>query len=381
MTRVSLSDSVRAAVAAALDEDRLVGVVVLVARDGKLIHQQAAGLSDREESRAMRPDAIFRLSSLTKPIVSAAAMALIERGVLGLDDAVTRWLPEFHPTLAAGKEAAITVRHLLTHTAGLTYGLLQQPEGTYHRARVSDGLAEPGLPMAEELARLASVPLVFEPGSRWGYSLAIDVLGEVLARAGGEPLHMLVERLVTGPLEMTDTAFLVRDVRRLATPYVDGSPPRRMRDPDTVPFGEGAGIRFSPSRIFDPNSFPSGGAGMAGTATDFLRFLETMRRGGGKILSAESTRTMMSNQIGELRIDVEETPSWGFGIGGAVLMDPVLAGVPQAAGTWKWGGVYGHHWYVDPAKGLTVVSLSNTAIEGMGGKFVSDLMAAIYASL
>jgi CubicO group peptidase (beta-lactamase class C family) len=180
---------------------------------------------------------------------------------------------------------------------------------------------------------------------------------------------------------MADTGFDVRDMRRLVTPYADGSPPRRMKDPDVVPFGEGAGIRYSPSRIFDPGSFVSGGAGMAGTATDFLRFLETVRLGGGKVLSKESARLMMSNQIGPLRIDVEETPSWGFGFGGAVLLDPSLAGVPQAAGTWKWGGVYGHHWYVDPANRLTVVSLSNTAVEGMVGSFVTDLRNAIYAAL
>lgn len=122
---------------------------------------------------------------------------------------------------------------------------------------------------------------------------------------------------------MRDTGFAVRDVRRLAVPYIDGSPPRRMGDRDTVPFGEGAGIRFSPSRIFNPSSFASGGAGTAGTAAGFLRFLEMVRLGGGKVLSKESTRSMMSNQIGALRIDVEETPSWGFGFGGAVLVDPV----------------------------------------------------------
>ena len=117
---------------------------------------------------------------------------------------------------------------------------------------------------------------------------------------------------------------------------------------------------------------------MAGTATDFLRFLETVRLGGGKVLSTESARSMMSNQIGALRIDVEETPSWGFGFGGAILVDPLLARVPQAAGTWKWGGVYGHHWYVDPGNRLTVVSLSNTAVEGWAGKFAAELLEAVY---
>jgi CubicO group peptidase (beta-lactamase class C family) len=376
-----LSKRVDDTIEAALMQERLVGVVVLVARDGEIVHRRAAGLADRQERRDMMLESIFRFSSLTKPMVSAAALALIERGALGLDDPVTRWLPEFRPHLQDGRQPLITIRHLLTHTAGLSYGFLQPPGGPYQLARVSDGLAEPGLSMPEELARLASVPLAYEPGTRWGYSVALDVLGEVLARAGGETLPTLVERLITGPLAMADTGFVVRDLRRLVTPYAPVRPPRPMRDPEIVPFADGAGIRFSPSRIFDPDSFASGGAGMAGTATDFLRFLEAVRLGGSNVLSAESAGRMMSNQIGSLRIDVEETPSWGFGFGGAVLLDPALAGVPQAAGTWKWGGVYGHHWYVDPENRLTMVCLSTTAIEAMVGPFVTDLMNAVYAAL
>ena len=181
-----------------------------------------------------------------------------------------------------------------------------------------------------------------------------------MARAGGASLPTLVERLVTGPLRMKHTGFTVSDPARLVTAYVDGAPPRRMADPDVVPFG--------------------GGAGMAGAAPDFLTFLETLRQGGGAILTSDSVRAMMANQIGALRVNVELTPSWGFGFGGAVLMDPQLAGVPQAAGTWKWGGVYGHHWYVDPRNRLSVVTLTNTALEGMAGGFVVQLMNAVYAA-
>jgi len=372
-------NTVDAVIERTLAEQRLVGVVVLIARNGKLVYRCAAGWADREERRAVSEATIFRYSSLTKPIVTATAMVLLERGQLELDAPVTRWIPEFRPKSPQGTEAIITVRQLLTHTAGLTYGLLQPPGGPYERAGVSDGIAEPGLSMDEQLRRLGSVPLSYTPGERWGYSLALDVLGEVVARAGGAPLPALVERLITGPLQMLDTAFTVRDPQRLATAYVDGSPPRRMQDPDVIPFGEGAGIRYSPSRIFAARSYPSGGAGMAGTAPDFLNFLETIRVGGGKVLTSDTTRAMMSNQIGSLRIDIEPTPSWGFGFGGAVLMDPQLAGVPQGAGTWKWGGVYGHHWFVDPTRQLTVVALTNTALEGLIGQFVPELQAAVYA--
>lgn len=376
----SLSTRVDSAIERALAAQRLIGMVVVIARDGVIIHRRAAGYADREAQQAMREDTIFRLSSLTKPIVSAAALALVERGQLNLDDAVTRWLPDFRPTLADGSASVITVRQLLTHTAGLSYSFFQPIGGPYERAGVSDGLAEPGLSLDEELRRLGTVPLSGVPGNEWGYSVALDVLGGVLARVGGEPLPNLVESLVTGPLGMKDTAFVVRDLGRLAAAYVDGARPRRMADPDLVELGPGAWTRFAPSRILDPNSFPSGGAGMAGTAMDFLVFLETIRRGGGAILTPRSTQSMMSNQIGELRVNLELTPAWGFGFGGAVLMDPALAEVQQSAGTWKWGGVYGHHWYVDPQRRLTVVALTNTTVEGMAGDFVAALRSAVYGA-
>ncbi|WP_158815626.1 serine hydrolase [Methylocapsa sp. S129] len=374
----TLSQRVNAVIERALAERRLVGGVVLIAQDGDVVYRRAAGLADREAKRPMREDAIFRFSSLTKPIVSAAAMALVERGQLALDTPTTQWLPTFRPKLPDGSEPAITIRQLLTHTAGLSYSFFQPADGPYQRAGVSDGIAEPGLSIEEELERLARVPLSYAPGAAWGYSVALDVLGEIIARAGGAALPAIVEQLVTAPLRMADTGFAVRDLGRLAVSYVDGAPPRRMGDPDVVAFGDGAGIRFSPSRILDAASFASGGAGMAGTAADFLAFLETLRRGGGGILTPDSVRAMMSNQIGALRINTEVTPSWGFGFGGAVLIDPILAGTLQSIGTWKWGGVYGHHWFVDAQRRLTLAALSNTAIEGMAGNFVGELRNAVY---
>jgi CubicO group peptidase (beta-lactamase class C family) len=341
--------------------------------------ETAAGRADREAGRKMTEEAIFRYSSFTKTIVATAAMALVERGVIRLDDPVTRWLPAFRPKLSSGDEPRIEVRHLLTHTAGLTYGMFQPEGGTYETAGVSDGLDQPGLSMSEELERLARVPLIYPPGAAWGYSVAYEVLGEVIARAAGTTLPDVVASYVTGPLGMRDTAFLVVDPTRLATPYVSDKPPRRMADPDVVPFMPGtAGIRFSPSRIFNAASFASGGVGMAGTARDFLTLLTALRSDGAPILKPTTARQMMSNQIGALRITTERTPAWGFGFGGAVLMDQALAGTRQAAGTWQWGGAYGHHWYVDRVNRLTVVAMTNTALEGLTGEFVGELMAAVY---
>jgi CubicO group peptidase (beta-lactamase class C family) len=361
-----------------VSDDRLVGGVVIVARNTETVVEIAAGFADREAGRKMREDAIFRYSSVTKTIVAAATMSLVERGTIQLDDPVTRWLPAFRPKLANGDAPRIEVRHLLTHTAGLTYAMFQPEGGTYERAGISDGLDQPGLSMSEELERLARVPLVFAPGSAWGYSVAYDVLGAVIARAAGATLPDLVAASIARPLGMRDTAFVVVDPSRLAVPYVNGKPPRMMADPDVVPFLPGtAGIRFSPSRIFNPDSFASGGVGMAGTAVDFLKFLAALQSDGA-LLKPTTVRQMMSNQIGALRVTTEQQPAWGFGFGGAVLIDPALAGTPQAAGTWKWGGAYGHHWYVDPVNRLTVIAMTNTALEGMAGDFVGELMAAVY---
>jgi CubicO group peptidase (beta-lactamase class C family) len=381
MRQASLSTGVDAVVEQAIEQQRMIGVVVMISRDGNLVYQRAAGLADREGHVPMREDTIFRLSSLTKPIVSATTLALVELGLLELDDPVARWLPNFRPKISGRGKSAMTVRHLMTHTAGLSYRFLQPINGPYEKAGVSDGISEPGLSLEDQLERLASVPLFHAPGTAWEYSLAIDVLGGVIAHAGDAPLATLVRKLVTAPLGMLDTEFAVRDVARLAAAYIDGGPPRRMQDPDVLPSGDGPGIHFSPSRILDGNSFASGGGGMAGTALDFMKFLEAVRQGGGAILTAQSALSMMSNQIGNLRINLEATPSWAFGYGGAVLMDPDLAGVPQSVGTWKWGGVYGHHWYVDPQRRLSVVALSNTTPEGMLGTFVTELLRAVYAAL
>lgn len=365
---------------AALNEQRLVGAVVMIAAGGRTDYRRAAGHADRETGRSMRDDAIFRYSSLTKPIVTAAALALVDSRRLSLEDPVTRWLPAFRPRTSNGTEARLTVRQLLTHTSGLGYGFQEALDGPYHRAGVSDGLDMPGLGTDEELRRLASVPLLSEPGTEWRYSLSLDVVGAILERVTDRPLSESVRTLVTAPLGISDTDFCVRDPGRLAVAYVNGSPPRRMSDPELVPLTPDGQtfLSFSPSRIFDASSFQSGGTGMAGTAGDFLTFLEAVRSGGEPILKRETARAMMTNQIGALRVLFDPEPAWGFGFGGAVLVDPAIANTPQSAGTWKWGGVYGHHWFVDPVRSLTVVALTNTALEGTMGRFTVELLRAVY---
>lgn len=377
----ALSPRIDAAIDRALAEKRIVGTVVLAARDGRVVYRRAAGLADREAGRPAREDTVFLYASLTKPIVTAAALRLVEEGRIALADPVTKFLPDFRPKLADGGEPVITIHHLLTHTAGLIYSFAEPADGPYHRAGVSDGLDAPGRSFADNLRRIASAPLAFAPGSAWAYSLALDVLGAALEVAAGETLPDLVRSRITEPLGLRDTGFAPPDRARLAASYADDEPePVRMGDRYVVPAPRPfAGLSFAPGRIFDPASYPSGGAAMAGTADDFLVFLETLRRGGAPILRPETVQAMATSQIQGLVMP--GSPGTTFGYGFALVTDPAAAGVPMTAGTWRWGGVYGNSWFVDPARRLSVVGLTNTAFEGMNGQFVADLRAAIYAGL
>lgn len=378
----SLSESIDTVVQQALDERRLVGAVVLVAREGALVYRKAAGLADRESRRPMAVDTVFRLASVSKPIVSAAALVLAARGKIALDDGIDRWLPEFRPRQADGRVPRITIRQLLSHTAGLGYRFLEADEhGPYAQAGVSDGMDDIGIDLDENLRRIASVPLLYEPGTAWCYSVATDVLGALIERVHGARLDVAVRQLVTGPLGMRDTDFVARDAQRVATPYVNDRPqPHRLAEGEVVPVFDGTvGVRYSPARIFDPHAFPSGGAGMAGTAQDVIRLLEALRQCSGALLPNELAAEMGRDQTDGH--EVPGAPGFGFGLGFSVLRDPALAASPESVGTWRWGGVYGHSWFVDPVQRLSVVVLTNALYEGMSGRFVTDLRDAVYGAL
>ncbi len=366
----------RTAVAARLDavidqavaESRIVGAVVMVAEHGAIAYSRAAGHADREAGTPAREDTIFRLASVTKPMVAVTALALAEDGVIAIDDPVTRFLPAFRPKLADGSEPVITVRHLLTHTSGLIYGY--DPAAGIH-----EGLAGPSISLAENIARIGAAPLAFAPGSKFQYSVAIDVLGGLLQQATGARLEDLVAAKVTGPLGLADTEFHVSKPERLATAYGDGLDGAvRMSDPHTVTNAEGS-VTFSPGRAFDRESFPSGGAGMVGSAPDFLRFLEALRNGGAPILTPESLPLLFENAIGGFDTGV---PGRGFSLGWSITDDPAASGAPVSPGTWAWGGIYGHSWFVDPARALSVVSFSNTALAGVGGVYPTAIRDAVY---
>lgn len=370
---------------AAVARGRLVGATVLVSVDGKTVVRRAAGLADRAADEPMRPDTLVRLASLTKPVVTAVALALAEQGALSLDDAVTRFLADFRPACADGSVPTITLRHLLTHTAGLSYSFaFPRDDNPYAKAGISDGIAEPGMALEENLARLASVPLLFAPGEGWAYSLALDVMGGVLERAGDAALSDLVQRHVGAKLGWRHTGFAVPDPALLCPPYADGRPaPVEMGARYVMPRQLGGGkvseIVFAPGRVLDPGSYPSGGAGMVGTAEEFLSFVEALRSGGGPILSPDSAALFGRNAIGDLSMGPMNA-GMGFAIGAAVVEDPARARTPVSRGGFTWGGVYGHQWIADPARGVSIVMISNTALAGMAGTYPDAVRDAVYGA-
>lgn len=358
----------------ALESGGITGTVILVHRNGEPIFRRAAGLADREAGLAVTFDTIFRMASVTKPIVAATALGMVERGLIGLADPIAKYLPWFRPPLADGSVPDITIHHLLTHTSGLAYdpALERLPPD---RA-ISMGLSDTDLGYEANFGRHNSVPLAFPPGSQWAYSFATDILGAAVAAVHGGTLEDAVVHYVAGPLGMKDTRFHVTDPARLAVPYGDAKPlPVRMPDPWAGEDPEGWTLTFSPGRIFNPRAFQSGGAGMAGTAGEIMTFLDMLTAGGRGVLGADIVAQGLSNRIGTLDRD---EPGVKFGYFGAVVADRRLAMTPQANGTVRWGGVYGLDWFIDRANGLTALTVTNNAPEGCTGGYPLDIRDAIY---
>lgn len=359
-----------------VDSGQIVGGVLLVAQGGVLRYVSARGWADRERRVSVTRGTRFRLASLTKLLTSVAVLQLCEQGMLSLDAPVTDWLPAFRPRLSDGRESVITLRHLLSHSSGLGYGFEQPPGNTYELAGVSDGLDRVAFDLQENLTRLAKLPLLFEPGTAWGYSLATDVLGAVIEQGTGRGLSQIIDEQVARPLGMASTSFR-QDQGRLTRAYKDGAgAPERIGDDDVLVLESGT-ARVSSGRVYDAQAYESGGAGMLGTADDYLKLLECLRLGGAPLLNSVSTAALLSNAIGKVTLKGRGA-GWTFGLGPVILADPLAAGQRQGAGTWSWCGVYGSHYWVDPVSEISLVVLTNTAVAGAWGRFADALVEAVY---
>jgi CubicO group peptidase (beta-lactamase class C family) len=347
-----------------VDENRIPGAVGLVLRDGRPIYERAIGWSDKEAARPMTRDTVFRIASQSKALTSVAILQLVEDGAVSLGNPVGQFIPTFAKTTVAVKSdagttmvpaaRAITVRDLLTHTAGISYGTdasvaaLYEEKGLGPAAGYGWYTADKDEPVCDTMGRLGTLPFVAQPGEAWVYGYNTDILGCIVERASGMPLDKFIESRITAPLGMKDTRFfLPADQRdRLAAVYASRPDGTIARAPD--------GARGQGHYVDGPRRSFSGGAGLLSTARDYARFLEMIRLGGSidgvRILSPRSVALMTTNQIGTRYT----RPGLGFGLGFETT-DRYGASGMNSVGGFGWGGAYGSTYRVDPEERLVIV--------------------------
>jgi CubicO group peptidase (beta-lactamase class C family) len=356
-------ERVRAALAATVERGELAGGVVLVARRGEVAYFEAVGLADQASRRPMRRDSIFRIASMTKPVTSVAALMLLEEGRFQLSDPVARYIPQLgglkvlrDPTgpLDAVEDLAreMTIRDLLTHTSGLTASFMG--EAPIHQAYEKQGITGSRTPHdpATFIARLATLPLAHQPGTRFAYGTSTDVLGHLVAVVSGQPFEAFLAERIFEPLGMGDTGFVVpaAKLERLTTRYAPA---------------EGGGLQVTdpggPDSLWArPRRFASGAGGLVSTAPDYLRFAQMLANGGEldgvRLLGRKTVELMtlphLTAQEREVTFLARVFPGVSFGLGVSVLEDVARRGLPGSVGSFGWGGAAGTHFWVDPHEQL-----------------------------
>jgi CubicO group peptidase (beta-lactamase class C family) len=375
-----------------IDRKEAGGIVTLIARDGKVADLHASGFQDIESKKPMRTDTLFRIASMTKPVTSVAVMMLYEEGKLQLSDQVSRYIPSFKSsrvlegaaTEPVAARRGITLRDLLSHRSGLTYGFLNGGAvgGSYRKNGVTDGLAPTTLTLAEAIDKLAAEPLVAQPGAAWNYGLSTDVLGRVVEVVSGQPFQVFVRDRILKPLKMVDTDFTVPEAKwsRMATMYSpDGSGGLRpMKDPET--FG---GAVMSPIATYkEPKTYYSGGAGLVSTASDYARFAQMLLNGGAlegtRLLSPKSIELMTISHTADLPGSAVMGPGAQFGLGFRVITDLAASQSLGSQGMYGWLGIYGTTFWVDPKERMVSIVLVQRY---PGSQVAGAFLPLVYQSL
>lgn len=373
-----------------VSSNRLAGCSALVARHGEIVYQKSTGQSDVEAGKSFSNDTIVRAYSMTKPVTSVAAMMLYEEGAFQLDDPIALYLPEFFdtPVWAGGnalledtspQETPITVRQVMTHTSGLTYGFMQSNvvDAAYRKA----GIGGPSNIKNLEawVKRAAEIPLVSQPGSQWNYSISTDVLGRLVEVWSGLSLEQFFHERIFVPLKMVDTGFYVREENRtrfsaLYSPLGGDGMSSVAKSGD--PFADKkTGIQLqessAESSYFKPAAIFSGGGGLVSTMADYGKFCQMLLNGGvldeQRILGRKTVAYMRTNQLPN-NSDMADMgqPVWsetsydgiGFGLGFAVVLDPVKAHIITSVGEHHWGGAASTFFWIDPEEDLYVIFLT-----------------------
>ena len=377
-----------------VDDGRLAGWQAVVSRGGEVVHSSTYGQRDRENNLAVEPDTQWRIYSMTKPITSVALMMLWEQGLCELTDEVSRYIPSFAGVRVYDKGSAqapwtvpatepVRIWHLLTHTAGLTYGFMHtHPCDTVYRNRGYEWGSPKGTDLAAACDAWAAMPLLFQPGTAWGYSVATDVVGRLVEILSGQSLDLYFREKIFSPLGMHDTAFWTDEPDRLAALYVPNPADGRAIRYDAF----GAAALSRPTML-------SGGGGLVSTAADYLRFSSMLLGGGAldgvRLLGPRTVALMTKNHLpgggdlGQLSTGgfAETTfEGVGFGLGFAVTLDPRAAKTLSTPGEYFWGGAASTAFWIDPVEEVIAMFFTQL-LPSSTHPIRAQLRQLVYASL
>ena len=377
-----------------IDRGEIAGATTLVARRGKVVHFEAQGLRSKEDGAPMQKDTIFSLMSMTKPIVSTALMMLWEEGRFLLDDPIATWLPSY-----AGKQVMengslvkarpVTIRHILTHTSGLTLTAApaaitenvlatqeQRDQALQQQTRAAAPVQPRPKTLAEAIERAAPLPLNFQPGSKWEYGASTDFVAVLVEKMSGMTIDQFTRQRIFQPLGMRDTSYNIprEKVGRVAAVY--------------RPDQNGKITLLRKPEFHEPTTYFPGVAGMNGTAADYFRFSQMLLNGGEyegqRLLGRMTVNNMFSNHIGSGKTVYVRGEGWGFGLGAGVLTDPAKSADAMSIGTWSWGGADGTLFYIDPQEdivALLMVQLNPYTKSEIRPRFSNVVSQAIVDSL
>ena len=380
-----------------VDTGAIPGALTMIWRKGELVWRGMSGVLDLQRGLPVREDSIFRLYSMTKPVTAVALLMLMEEGLVGLDDPVSRFIPEFEGLgIYAGgamggfkttpSPRPVKIIDLLRHTSGLTYGFLNRTpvDAAYRTLRLGEADTKDGLPGM--IADLKSLPLEFAPGEMWNYSVGLDVAGYLIEKITGRRFSDFLRTRILTPLAMHDTDFTVPPAKRdrFASCYY-------VHDGKLLVFDDGRNSSYA-----QPPQLESGGGGLAGTAKDYLRFCRMLLHGGElegtRLLSPKSVALMTMNHLPGGRTMTEMMPvtgafnesgyaGVGYGLGVGVTMDVAATGLPGTAGEYSWGGAAGTYFFNDPKEDLAVVFMSQVLFAPDRIKLRRDLRALVYGAM
>lgn len=357
----------------AIDEEKITGVVTLVARKGEIVYSKSFGMMDKEAEKPMQTDAIFRLCSMTKPITSVAVMLLYEEGHFMLNEPVSKFIPEFKdmkvldppfpedrtspPQNLVKAKRPITIYHLLTHTSGLSYHWNPRVGKMYTEKGIGTGAHQQEGTIGEAVKRLAEVPLLFHPGDEWHYGLSVDVLGYLIEVVSGMSLDDFFKERLFKPLGMNNTHFYLPDekISRLTTPYSFSQEQGLQRFPKE-PYAKGGLIVSADYPYRGPKTYFAGGGGLCSTAKDYYKFCQMMLNGGElngvRLLSRKSVELISQNHA------EDELKGRGFGLGFGTYSEPSHLKELGSIGAYRWAGLFYSSFIIDPREELITIFMS-----------------------